>query len=693
MLQFPTLLELATRQVPCLDISQSIAQASNLLAQARDGFLVLLHADKPVGVLSAADILDALNHGASPSDTLDQIPLPMPAVPCLPANANWQDAMRNLLEPSAKGILLIVNASGEFEGILSEADFCRRLGIRQLSGTHRMLAALDDSELKLDALFDTPLIFLCLLTPDGLVLDANHAALQVMGGALRDVAGLPFWKVPWWRHDTHLQAQVRDAVHLAQQGLASGFKASHCAQDGSVLMVDFTMHPIRDPSGVVHYLLPESIDITERCRAEAALHASQSHNHALLNATSVGVLEMDQGGRCIYVNRKFTEISGLSLAQALGDGWMQGIQADDLNKLLQVRIRAKTYGFSGSIEYHYTQADGRITWVISQLAPMIGANGKVSGMIMTLIDITERKEMETRLFLAASIFEVCSEGILVVDAQNHIISVNPAFTALLGYEAADVLGRDPCELGSARNAPSLYKTLWQAVEENGHWQGEIWNCCKNGQEVALWMTVNTLCNRNGEVQWRFALFSDITERKRSDELIWRQANFDMLTGLPNRRLFRDRLQQEIKKAARANQRLALLFIDLDRFKEVNDSFGHDCGDQLLIEAGDRICRCLRETDTVARLGGDEFTAVLPDMNELSRVEEAAVAIIQALAMPFVIDGHEASVSASVGIAFYPQDACTDLALLKQADLAMYAAKAKGRNCFSVVTAQGSSPPD
>lgn len=682
MLQFPTLLELATRRVPSLDVGQPLARASHVLAQDQAGFVVVVRAGKPVGVLNSADILDALSHGASPSASLDQIPLL--EVPCLPADASWQDAMRNLLEPSAKGVLLIVNASGTLEGLLTEDDFCRRLGIRQLSGAHRILEALGDSELKLDAIFDTPLIFLCLLTPEGLVLDANHAALQVMGSTLSEVAGLPFWKAPWWRHDAVLQTQVHDAVQLAQQGLASGFKASHCAQDGSLLIVDFTMHPIRDQSGVVHYLLPESIDITARCRAEGALHASQSHNHAMLNATSVGVLEMDKHGRCIYVNRKFTDISGLSLAQALGDGWMQGIQDDDLSKLLQIRTRAKIYGLAGSVEYCYERPDGRITWVISQLAPMAGADGKMSGMIMTLIDITERKELETRLFLAASIFEVCSEGILVVDAQNHIISINPAFTALLGYEAADVLGRDPSELGSARNAPSLYKTLWQAVEENGHWQGEIWNCCKNGQEIALWMTVNTLCNRNGEVQWRFALFSDITERKRSEELVWRQANFDMLTGLPNRRLFRDRLQQEIKKAARANQRLALLFIDLDHFKEVNDSFGHDCGDQLLIEAGDRICSCLRETDTVARLGGDEFTALLPDMNDRARVEAAALAIIQTLAMPFVINGHEASVSASIGIAFYPQDACTDLALLKQADCAMYAAKAKGRNCFSVV---------
>lgn len=683
MLQFPTVLELVGQPVPTIDASYTLAQASALLTKGQADRLLVLHEGRPFGVLSSIDVLNAWSQGADPSCRLDQLALP--SLPVLSGDADWQAALHCLVEPASHGMLLVTDETGTARGILTEEDFCRRLGMRHLAGARLILEALHDTELRFNAVFDTSRIFLGMLEPDGRLLDANPAALQVIGVELKAVIGLPFWEAPWWCHDRALQKQIHDAVLLAQQGLASGFRATHLAVHGEMLEVELTLRPIRDQSGEIRYLLPEWLDVTDRCRVENHLLNSQAHYHTLLNATAVGVLEMDARGRCVYVNRKFCDIARIPQAEALDEGWLRGIHPDDLSKVLQARSQALAAGSVNGIEYRYVLPDGKQVWTVSQFAPMRLPGGGVSGMIMTLIDTTERKEMETRLRLAASIFEACSEGILVVDAQNRIISVNPAFTALLGYDASEIIGHDPSELGSARNAPSFYRSLWQAVEEHGHWEGEIWNCCKDGQEVALWMTVNTLRNRKGEVQWRFALFSDITERKRSDELVWRQANFDMLTGLPNRRLFRDRLQHEIKKAARSGQNLALFFIDLDHFKEVNDTYGHDCGDQLLIEAGERIRSCLRETDTVARLGGDEFTAILCDMRDRGRAEAVAMAITRILAMPFVIEGQEAYVSASVGIAFYPQDAENDLVLLKQADRAMYAAKAKGRNCFSTVS--------
>lgn len=682
MLQFPTLPELITRHIPTLSVDDSLARASDLLAREHADRLVLLRAGKPVGVLTFFDVLEAWSRGRESSTRLDL--LPFMVVPVLPADTDWQEAMRYLTEADSQAMLLVTDADGAMLGLLTEEDFCHRLGMRHLSGVHAVLDALRESELKLKAVFDGTQVFLGLLEPDGRLININRAALQAIGAKLEDVAGIPFWQAPWWAHDVNLQHQVHDAVTRTQQGLVSGFEATHLSVDGEPVNIDFTMRPICDESGAVRYLLPEGRDVTERRRAEWALRASQAHYQALLNASPVGVMEMDAAGHCIYVNQKYSEITGLTSAEALGEGWTRAIHPDDLDALLQAKTGAYTHAVTGSLEYRYVLPDGRVIWVMGQTAPMKTCTGVVSGMIVTLIDITERKELEIRLRLAASMYETSSEGILVVDARNRIVSVNPAFTALLGYASEEVLGRDPGELGSPRNAPSLYKTMWQAVEKTGRWQGEIWNICKDGQEVALWMTINTLCNSEGVVQWRFALFSDITDKKRTEALIWRQANYDALTGLPNRRLFRDRLQQEMKKAARYGNSLALFFIDLDHFKDVNDCFGHDCGDRLLVEAGERIRGCLRDSDTVARLGGDEFTAILPNMTDLGRVEDAALAITQALAQPFVIDDQESIVSASIGIAFYPQDGATDLALLKQADRAMYAAKAKGRNCFSRV---------
>jgi diguanylate cyclase (GGDEF)-like protein/PAS domain S-box-containing protein len=284
-----------------------------------------------------------------------------------------------------------------------------------------------------------------------------------------------------------------------------------------------------------------------------------------------------------------------------------------------------------------------------------------------------------------SIFRNSSEAMMVTDADNRIAAVNPAFSQITGYSADEAVGKDPKMLKSDRQNDDFYREMWEAVNATGHWQGEIWNRRKNGEAFPEWLTINTLYNADGAVQRRVALFSDITERKRSEELIWRQANFDPLTRLPNRNMFRDRLYQDIKKAQRAGLSVALLFIDLDHFKEVNDTLGHGMGDLLLVKAAHRISACVREADTVARLGGDEFTVTLMGLADESHVEKIAQNIITRLAEPFQLGHNVARVSASIGITLYPADAAETEALLKHADQAMYAAKNAGRNRFSYFT--------
>ncbi|NTV10623.1 MAG: diguanylate cyclase, partial [Zoogloea sp.] len=297
----------------------------------------------------------------------------------------------------------------------------------------------------------------------------------------------------------------------------------------------------------------------------------------------------------------------------------------------------------------------------------------------------QRKNVEDQLQLALSIYETSGEAILVVDPDNAIVAVNPAFTEVTGYRTEEVLGRNPGMLKSGRHDQRFYQALWSSVLETGRWQGEIWNRRKNGEDLVEWLTINTIRDEFGEVYRRVAIFSDITEKKKSDELIWLQANYDALTGLPNRSLFRDRLLQAIKKSNRDALPLALFFIDLDHFKEINDTLGHKAGDQLLIEAARRITACVRDSDTVARLGGDEFTVVLPSLRETVRAEQIAQEIIAAMAAPFVLGRETAYVSASIGITLYPTDASDPDSLEKAADQAMYAAKTEGRNRFSFFT--------
>ena len=238
--------------------------------------------------------------------------------------------------------------------------------------------------------------------------------------------------------------------------------------------------------------------------------------------------------------------------------------------------------------------------------------------------------------LASMVYENSSEGILVTDAENRIIAINPAFTHITGYELREVHGKDPRFLSSGRHGTDFYRDMWHKLEQTGHWRGEIWDRHKNGEDYAKYMTINTIFNKDGAVYRRVALFLDISDKKRTEEFIWRQANFDTLTQLPNRSMFHDRLLQEIQRADRGKFIFALLFIDLDLFKEVNDTLGHYVGDQLLVEAAQRITACVRKTDTVARLGGDEFTVILSELYDARSIERAAAKILESLAAPYTL---------------------------------------------------------
>jgi diguanylate cyclase (GGDEF)-like protein/PAS domain S-box-containing protein len=297
----------------------------------------------------------------------------------------------------------------------------------------------------------------------------------------------------------------------------------------------------------------------------------------------------------------------------------------------------------------------------------------------------EGRGNEEALQLASMVYQNSSEAMMVTDDQERIVAINPAFTEVTGYTLDDVNGRDPRLLSSGRQSGEFYHEMWQALGATGHWQGEIWNRRKNGEEFAEWLTINTIFDENGKVHRRVSLFSDITVKKKADALIWTQANFDTLTNLPNRRLFGDRLEQGIKLAMREGHSLALLFIDLDRFKEVNDTFGHHMGDELLKEAARRIISCVRDSDTVARLGGDEFVAILTELGDLSGIDMVANKIIDSLGEPYQVGEDLSYVTASIGITVYPDDAETAEDLLRNADQAMFSAKENGRNRYSYFT--------
>lgn len=291
------------------------------------------------------------------------------------------------------------------------------------------------------------------------------------------------------------------------------------------------------------------------------------------------------------------------------------------------------------------------------------------------------KSERGKIQLSHLVFNAATEGMLVTCANKNILSVNPAFTEITGYSSEDVVGKTPKILQSGQHDSDFYRAMWQKILETDHWQGEIWNRRKNGEIYPEWLSIALVRDGNGAISHYVGLFSDITKRKQAEKKIYFRANHDVLTGLCNRMLFAERLEQTIKQARRTQNCTAILFIDLDRFKRVNDTLGHNVGDFVLQETARRLQDCVRETDTVARISGDEFLILLTDVTGRSEATCVAEKILKALTRPFLYETHSIFVGASCGITVAPDDGEDVGRLLKNADMAMYEAKSAGKNTF------------
>jgi diguanylate cyclase (GGDEF)-like protein/PAS domain S-box-containing protein len=284
--------------------------------------------------------------------------------------------------------------------------------------------------------------------------------------------------------------------------------------------------------------------------------------------------------------------------------------------------------------------------------------------------------------LMAKVFENAKEGVVITTPGGVILNVNRAFSEVTGYAPEEALGKTPHLLYSGRQSREFYEAMWKTLHQTGHWQGEIWNRRKNGDVYLEWLSISCVRNERNELTHYVGIFSDITTEKENEKRLYHLAHYDPLTELPNRVLFQDRFKQALARARRNRRSLAVMFLDLDGFKEVNDRFGHAAGDSLLSQVALRLTEELRKTDTVARLGGDEFAIVLPDLGDPDDIAAVAVKVIEEIAKPFFFAGdNEARITTSIGISIYPQDGLDADNLIDRADTAMYAAKERGKNQF------------
>lgn len=442
----------------------------------------------------------------------------------------------------------------------------------------------------------------------------------------------------------------------------------------------------RAANGKALRMIGTLMDITERKSAQLALIESEQRLQAIIETEPECITITDAQGRLLEMNSAgLAMIEADSLAQVMGRSVLEFV-APEYHEAFNNAHQRVIAGRAETLEFVIVGFNGRRVWAEAHGAPMQEKNG-ITVCLGVTRDISERKRAESEMRIAATAFE-SQEGIMVTDANNVILRVNHAFTKITGYHAGEVVGKTPSLLNSGRQDKVFYKDMWASINNTGAWEGEIWNRRKNGEIYPEHLTITVVYDAAGVKTNYVATLTDITMNKAASEEIKNLAFYDSLTHLPNRRLLLDRLQQALAVSERSKKKGAVLFIDLDHFKNLNDSLGHAVGDLLLQQVARRLSDCVREGDTVARIGGDEFVLLLEDLDAntietAKKTELIGYKILETLNQPYLLDAHEYHCSPSIGATIFDAHQFEIEELLKQADIAMYEAKKSGRNalCF------------
>jgi diguanylate cyclase (GGDEF)-like protein/PAS domain S-box-containing protein len=486
--------------------------------------------------------------------------------------------------------------------------------------------------------------------------------------------------------DREAREALTDLLSRPGGGDAAGDRIeTRCSRrDGGQAWIEIYPRPIHDEGGRVLGISGIFRDVSERKAAEAALTESEQRYRVLVETATDAILVADaETGRILEGNPRAHDLTGRSGAELKGLHYLKLFpreQRDFYRELFHRHLDSGGMVEDGIVIRHRS---GRLVPVdlASGIAEWRGRK-VIHGVFR---DVTERKHAEDQLRQYGQVFENTMDGVVITDADARILAVNRAFTQVTGYPRDEVVGRSLSLLRSGRHDDAFYAEMWETLERVGRWHGEIWNRRKDGEVYPEWLSISMVRDEQGAAKNFIGVFADISSLKESERRLQYMAHYDSLTDLPNRALLSDRLSHALQRARREDTQVAVLFIDLDRFKNVNDSLGHSAGDDLLRQAAVGLQACVRESDTVARLGGDEFTVVLEALGDPQTAAAVAQKILQRMRSPFRVADQDVFVTASIGISLYPADGADVDALLKNADSAMYQAKERGRDIYQFYT--------
>lgn len=583
----------------------------------------------------------------------------------------------------------------------ANADVSIAIELRNVSRRVRAAEAVRQSEERLQSIVDAVADAVVSVDERGHIGSFNAAAEKLFGCRRSAAVGMTFGKfVPSWASDAKSSATPKPVlgpttVEVPAEVLGVAREVEGLTEDGGQFPAEITVTSLQQGADSLFTIVVR--DITQRKAAEDAqrIYAEKLENEVnaqtaelrrlsrqtrqILEAANEGIIGIDLDGKVTMANPTAAEILDRDLRALKGmsiDGaFILGTGSDRAGEPLALMSEIANGGFYVTREARLARGDGLSFEAEYAVAPMRD-KGNVSGYVVTLRDVTERKQAESELRLAATVFEHTSEGLLVADAGERVTKTNRAFTEITGYTSAEVFGRPLRSVLFFDD--KVYRDTMTDLRKLNQVEWEQWGNNKNGERYAARQALSLVRSPDGAIQQFAAIINDITERKLDEEQIRYQANYDQLTGLPNRALFMDRLSRLVIESRRMKTNVGLMFIDLDGFKAVNDTLGHDAGDLLLKQTAERLNICVRESDTVARLGGDEFTVIMPLIDNIDSTVVVADRILNSLTEPFDLDGQQGQISASIGISMYPDQASDDKQLLHNADVAMFHAKSQGK---------------
>lgn len=552
-----------------------------------------------------------------------------------------------------------------------------------LRNVTRINNRLEESREFLSDMFEASPDATLLVNDNGILSDVNKKAEELFGISEKDLIGKKVESLmPQRFRNQHTQIRTDSFVKAEDRELSHDIEFYALAKNDKEIPVEISLsYSTRNEQ---KYAIVVLRDITERKISEETLKRNGVMLSRAQQVARIGSWDWNIENNTMVWSDEIFSIYGLepNLKEMSHDDFMNYVHPDDKEEVINAVNSAVVYDQPYEIEHRIIRPDGTKRDVLEKGDVFRNEAGKPINMVGVLRDVTEQNQIEATLKIADNVFNSTTECIVVTDMNQRILRVNSAFMTLTGYDSEEAVGQTLGKLlKSGMHDDDFYKSMWKALNEKGNWQGEIFDRRKDGSLFPARHNISAVKDSQGNVFQYISIFLDITDQKRAEEQIQYLAEYDQLTNLPNRTLFNDRLKHSIERANRSNNKIGLMFIDIDGFKEVNDTYGHQAGDELLQHFAQYLLDAVREEDTVARLGGDEFTIILEELHNAENAIIVADKILQSVADKIKLTEQEVIIGASIGISIYPDNGDNAQNLLKNADVAMYQAKKLGKNQY------------